>query len=54
MNTLINIARSRGLATMYGLVLARNQEMLKFTRQLGFKQQHEPEDYSTVRVTLAL
>ena len=54
MQALIGIARTRGLATMYGLVLATNQKMLKFTRQLGFKQQHEPEDYSTVRVTLAL
>jgi acetyltransferase len=54
MQALISIARSRGLATMHGLVLATNYKMLKFTRQLGFKQQHEPEDYTTVRVTLAL
>lgn len=54
MQRLIEIARSRGLATMYGLVLATNHKMLKFCRQLGFKCRHEPEDYSTVRVTLAL
>jgi acetyltransferase len=54
MQALIGIARSCGLATMYGLVLATNHRMLKFTRQLGFKQQHEPDDYATVRVTFAL
>jgi GNAT superfamily N-acetyltransferase/acyl carrier protein len=54
MHMLISIARSRGLATMYGLVLATNHGMLKFTRQLGFQQQHEPDDFATVRVTLAL
>jgi acetyltransferase len=54
MRMLIDIARSRGLATMEGLVLATNRSMLKFTRQLGFSQQHEPDDYSTVRVALAL
>jgi len=54
MRQLIDIARARGLTTMEGLVLATNAPMLRFTRQLGFRQQHEPDDYSTVRVTLDL
>jgi acetyltransferase len=54
MRRLIDIARARGLRTMFGLVLASNAPMLRFTRQLGFRQAHEPGDYSTVRVTLDL
>jgi acyl carrier protein len=54
MHTLIRIARSRGLATMDGIVLAVNARMLKFTRQLGFRQQHEPDDWSTMHVVRAL
>jgi ribosomal protein S18 acetylase RimI-like enzyme len=54
MRLLIDIARGRGLKTMEGLVLASNTAMLKFARQLGFTAQHEPDDYSTVHVTLAL
>lgn len=54
MRLLIDVARARGLRTMEGLVLATNTAMLKFARQLGFTLQHEPDDYSTVRATLAL
>jgi hypothetical protein len=28
--------------------------MLKFTRQLGFRQEHDPEDRDTVRVVRSL
>lgn len=54
MNALIDIARTRGLATMEGSVLATNTRMLKFTRQLGFASQHDPEDRDTVRVVRSL
>jgi acetyltransferase len=54
MRRLIDIARAHGLRTMFGLVLAANGPMLRFTRQLGFRQAHEPDDYATVRVTLDL
>ncbi len=54
MLTLIRVARARGLATMEGFVLTTNTRMLKFTRQLGFTQQHDPEDRDTVRVLLRL
>jgi GNAT superfamily N-acetyltransferase/acyl carrier protein len=54
MRTLMDVARARGLKTMEGLVLAINARMLKFTRQLGFSQAHEPDDYSTVRVVRPL
>lgn len=54
MKTLIGIARARGLTTMEGIVLATNRQMLKFTRQLGFSQQHDPDDRDTVRVVRAL
>ena len=54
MHALMDIARSRGLATMEGFVLATNTRMLKFARQLGFTQQRDPEDRETVRVVCPL
>lgn len=54
MHALMDIARSRGLATMEGVVLAANARMLKFTRQLGFRVERDPEDRTTVRVVRAL
>jgi acetyltransferase len=54
MHTLIDIARTRGLATMEGIVLATNRRMLKLARQLGFRQLREPGDPGTVRVVRAL
>jgi acetyltransferase len=54
MHTLIGVARSRGLTRMEGIVLATNSRMLKFTRQLGFSAQRDPEDRTTVRVVRPL
>ena len=54
MHALIGVARSRGLAAMEGTVLATNTRMLRFTRQLGFRQQRDPGDRETVRVVRAL
>jgi acetyltransferase len=54
MQALMDVARSRGLTTMDGIVLATNTRMLKFTRQLGFSRQRDPEDRDTVRVTRSL
>jgi acetyltransferase len=54
MHALIGVARSRGLARMEGIVLATNSRMLKFTRQLGFSAQRDPEDRDTVRVVREL
>ena len=54
MRTLIDVARSRGLATMEGTVLATNVRMLKFSRQLGFIQQRDPDDRETVRIVRRL
>jgi len=54
MHILIDVARRRGLKTMEGLVLATNTRMLRFTRQLGFGAQRDPEDRDTVRVVRPL
>lgn len=54
MHALIDVARRRGLSTMEGSVLAINSRMLKFTRQLGFRQERSPADRDTVRVVKAL
>jgi len=54
MRALMNVARSRGLKTIEGSVLAINSGMLKFVRQLGFRQERDPGDAQTVRVVRAL
>jgi len=54
MQALFDVARARGLATMEGTVLATNTRMLRFTRQLGFSQQRDPDERDTVRVVRSL
>jgi acetyltransferase len=54
MHLLIEVARSRGLARMEGLVLRANDRMLKLGRQLGFQRESDPDDRDTVRLVRAL
>jgi acetyltransferase len=54
MHRLVGAARAHGIATMEGLVLRTNGRMLKFTRQLGFRPEVDPEDNQTLRVVRAL
>jgi len=54
MHALMDTARSRGLTRMEGIVLATNTRMLKFTRQLGFSRERDPEARDTVRVVRSL
>lgn len=54
MQELMEVARARGIASMDGIVLAANAEMLHFARQLGFQIEHDPEDRTVVRIVRAL
>lgn len=54
MHELIDAARARGLAQMEGVVLRTNSRMLKFTQQLGFRAERDPDDPGTVRVVREL
>jgi acetyltransferase len=54
LETLIEIARSRGLRWMIGNVLATNEPMLRLARKLGFAITGNPDDATTKRVTLRL
>lgn len=54
MHTLMDVARTRGLKTMEGTVLASNSKMLKFMRQLGFSLQRDPNDCHDVLVARTL
>ena len=54
MEALIAAARARGLATMEGLVLGSNREMLRFARALGFEVRTEPDDPTTRRIVKKL
>lgn len=48
------VARSRGLAHIYGDVLSTNQHMLGLCRKLGFTLARIPGDPTVTRVTLKL
>ena len=54
MHEIMAIARSRGIATMEGFMLASNARMMRFTRRLGFRHEYDPEDPRTVRVVREL
>ena len=54
MEALMRAARERGFATMEGLVVASNAEMLRFVRALGFSVEQIPEDRRTVRIVRRL
>ena len=41
---LIDAAKARGMVTMEGFILASNDKMLKFARQLGFKLHRDADD----------
>ena len=54
MLTLIDSARQRGMTGMEGFILASNDKMLKFARQLGFKLHRDADDPGTIRAVRAL
>jgi acetyltransferase len=54
MQALLDAARTRGLKTMHGIVLADNRDMLDFVRELGFDTSFMAEDPATVRIAKAL
>jgi acetyltransferase len=54
MISLEDAAREHGFKTMEGIVLASNQKMLKFARQLGFKRQRISGEGDTVHIELQL
>jgi acetyltransferase len=51
---LIDVARSRGLRTMTGEILARNTRMLELARSLGFVSDETVGGGSVRRVSLSL
>jgi acetyltransferase len=54
LESIIDVARDKGLAEMIGLVLSNNTEMLKLVRRLGFAVRPFPEDPEFRLVTHAL
>jgi acetyltransferase len=54
LETLIAVARSRGLEVMVGHVLATNEAMLALCTRLGFSVSEHPQDATVRRATLAL
>lgn len=54
MRALLDVARSRGLARMHGMVLAQNAGMLRLMQRLGFRARPDPEDAAMVLVAIEL
>ncbi len=54
MTDLCNIAQSRGLKEVVGLVLASNENMLGLMRRLGFVETQDPDDHDLRVVTRRL
>jgi acetyltransferase len=54
MESIIDVARDKGLAEIDGLVLANNPDMLKLVRRLGFTVKPFPEDPDFKLVTYML
>ena len=44
MLTLIDAARARGMQRMEAFILASNDKMIKFAKQLGFAVHRDPDD----------
>jgi len=54
MEALMEVARSRQLQHMEGMVLAQNSKMLKLMKKLGFAARVDPDDLSMTLVSRAL
>jgi len=54
MLTLIDAARARGMQRMEAFILAANDRMIKFARQLGFTVRRDPDDPGMVRAERSL
>lgn len=54
MRALMDAARSRGLVTLFGEVLASNSNMLRFMHQLGFTSAFDHGDPRLLRVEIRL
>jgi len=54
LETLITVARSRGLEVMIGHILAQNEPMLGLCVRLGFRLSEHPEDSTVRKATLLL
>ena len=54
MLTLIDAARARGMTSMEGFILAGNDKMLKFARQLGFTLHRDVDDPGMVHAVRPL
>jgi GNAT superfamily N-acetyltransferase len=54
MLTLIDAAKARGMKSMEGIILAANDKMLKFARQLGFSLHRDAEDPGMVNAVRSL
>ena len=54
MQRLLDYAASRGIAEVWGQVLAENQGMLALARRLGFTLSHLPDEPDVMKVTKSM
>lgn len=54
MTRLIEVAKARGIGSLFGLVLRENTIMLELCHHLGFVAESDPDDPAVLRMTLAI
>lgn len=54
LETVIEIARQRGCATVWGSISGRNEAMLALARRVGFEVHRDPDDFSLMHAEMAL
>ncbi len=54
MESIINIARDAGFIRMTGVILAENNKMKSFCKNLGFTITNDPDDFNLVNASLVL
>lgn len=54
LETVIDLGREAGCASVWGAIAARNQAMLNLATRIGFTLKRDPDDFSVIRAELAL
>jgi len=49
---LIGIAHDKGLDEIYGIVLSRNEKMVRVAKKLGIVTRHQPDGLDRVQLVL--
>ena len=54
LETVIDLGREAGCASVWGAIAARNEAMLNLATRIGFTLSRDPDDFSVIRAEMAL